>query len=45
MARIEIGKHLAVDSRICGGGLIFKSTRKWLQTRSNSPMQATVLSK
>jgi uncharacterized protein (DUF433 family) len=27
VARIEIGKHLAVDSRICGGRLIFKGTR------------------
>lgn len=23
MARIEIGKHLAVDTRVCGGRLIF----------------------
>ncbi len=27
MARIEIGKHLAVDTRICGGRLIFKGSR------------------
>jgi uncharacterized protein (DUF433 family) len=27
MARIEIGKHLAVDSRICGGRLVFKGSR------------------
>lgn len=27
MARIEIGKHLAADTRICGGRLIFKGTR------------------
>ena len=27
MARIEIGKHLATDTRICGGRLIFKGTR------------------
>lgn len=27
MARIEIGKYLAADSRICGGRLIFKGTR------------------
>ena len=27
MARIEIGKHLAADSRICRGRLIFKGTR------------------
>ena len=27
MARIEIGKHLAADSRVCGGRLIFKGTR------------------
>ncbi|HEU4390465.1 MAG TPA: DUF433 domain-containing protein [Blastocatellia bacterium] len=27
MARIEIGKHLASDSRVCGGRLIFKGTR------------------
>ena len=27
MARIEIGKYLAVDSRVCGGRLIFKGTR------------------
>lgn len=27
MARIEIGKHLAVDSRVCGGRLIFRGTR------------------
>ena len=27
MARIEIGEHLAIDSRVCGGRLIFKGTR------------------
>ena len=27
MARIEIGKHLAADTRVCSGRLIFKSTR------------------
>lgn len=27
MARIEIGKYLAVDTRVCGGRLIFKGTR------------------
>jgi uncharacterized protein (DUF433 family) len=27
MARLEIGKHLAVDSRRCGGRLIFNGTR------------------
>ena len=27
MARVEIGKHLAVDTRVCGGRLIFKGTR------------------
>ena len=27
MARIEIGNHLAADTRICGGRLIFKGTR------------------
>ena len=27
MARIEIGKHLAADSRVCSGRLIFKGTR------------------
>ncbi len=27
MARLEIGKHLATDTRICGGRLIFKGTR------------------
>ncbi len=27
MARIEIGKHLAADTRICGGRLIFRGTR------------------
>jgi len=27
MARIEIRKYLAVDSRVCGGRLIFKGTR------------------
>lgn len=27
MARIEIGKYLASDSRVCGGRLIFKGSR------------------
>lgn len=27
MARIEIGKRLAADTRICGGRLIFKGSR------------------
>lgn len=27
MARVEIGKHLVVDARVCGGRLIFKGTR------------------
>jgi uncharacterized protein (DUF433 family) len=27
MARIEIGKYLAADSRVCGGRLIFRGTR------------------
>ena len=27
MARIEIGKHLAADTRVCQGRLIFKGTR------------------
>jgi len=27
MARTEIGKHLAIDTRVCGGRLIFKGTR------------------
>jgi uncharacterized protein (DUF433 family) len=27
MARIEIGKYLVADSRVCGGRLIFKGTR------------------
>lgn len=27
MARIEIGKYLATDSRVCDGRLIFKGTR------------------
>ena len=27
MHRVEIGKHLAVDQRICGGRLCFKGTR------------------
>jgi uncharacterized protein (DUF433 family) len=27
MARIEIGKHLAADTRVCGGRLIFRGTR------------------
>jgi len=27
MARIEIGKHLATDRRVCGGRLIFRGTR------------------
>jgi len=27
MARIEIGKYLAVDTRVCGGRLFFKGSR------------------
>jgi uncharacterized protein (DUF433 family) len=27
MARVEIGRYLATDSRVCGGRLIFKGTR------------------
>jgi uncharacterized protein (DUF433 family) len=27
MARIEIGKYLAADSRICGGRLVLKGSR------------------
>ncbi len=27
MARLEISKHLVVDTRVCGGRLIFKGTR------------------
>ncbi|MGH9800214.1 MAG: DUF433 domain-containing protein [Blastocatellia bacterium] len=27
MARTEIGKHLAIDTRVCGGRLIFKGSR------------------
>lgn len=27
MARLEIGKHLAADTRLCGGRLIFRGTR------------------
>jgi uncharacterized protein (DUF433 family) len=27
MARIEIGHHLAIDPRVCGGRLVFKGTR------------------
>lgn len=27
MARIEIGRHLAADTRVCGGRLIFKGSR------------------
>ena len=27
MARVEIGHHLAIDTRVCGGRLIFKGTR------------------
>ena len=27
MARIEIGTHLAADTRVCSGRLIFKGTR------------------
>ena len=27
MARIEIGKHLAADTRVCGGRLVFRGTR------------------
>lgn len=27
MARTEIGKYLVIDSRVCGGRLIFKGSR------------------
>lgn len=27
MARTEIGKYLAIDTRVCGGRLIFKGSR------------------
>jgi uncharacterized protein (DUF433 family) len=27
MARLEIGKYLATDTRVCGGRLIFKGSR------------------
>ena len=27
MARTEIGKYLAIDTRVCGGRLYFKGTR------------------
>ncbi len=27
MARLEIGKHLVADTRVCGGRLIFRGTR------------------
>ena len=27
MARVEIGNHLAVDTRVCGGRVIFNGTR------------------
>jgi uncharacterized protein (DUF433 family) len=27
MARVEIGRHLATDTRICGGRLFFRGTR------------------
>ena len=27
MARIEIGKHLAADTRVCGGRLILRGSR------------------
>ena len=27
MARLEIGRHLAADTRICAGRLIFRGTR------------------
>jgi uncharacterized protein (DUF433 family) len=27
MSRVEIGRHLATDTRVCGGRLIFKGTR------------------
>ena len=27
MTRIEIGRHLVSDTRVCGGRLIFKGTR------------------
>jgi uncharacterized protein (DUF433 family) len=31
MARIEIGRHLAIDSKVCGGRLIFRGTRILVQ--------------
>lgn len=27
MARVEIGKHMAVDTRVCGGRLVFSGSR------------------
>lgn len=27
MTRIEIGRHLVADTRVCGGRMIFKGTR------------------
>ena len=27
MARVEIGRYLAIDTRVCGGRLVFKGTR------------------
>lgn len=27
MARIEIGRHLAADTRVCSGRLVFRGTR------------------
>jgi uncharacterized protein (DUF433 family) len=27
MARIEIGRHLTIDRRVCGGRLVFKGSR------------------
>jgi len=27
MARVEIGRYLATDTRVCGGRLIFRGTR------------------
>jgi uncharacterized protein (DUF433 family) len=35
MARIEIGKHLAADTRVCRGRLIFKGTRILFLMRLN----------
>lgn len=30
MARLEIGKYLATDTRVCCGRLIFRGTRIWV---------------